>query len=79
MPECRHCPDGHDNPRSKPWGVHVASTRDGDSQPTTLHVAPSNGSHVAESDADWLRSLIRGDSADAAAIIGEVLDRKSVV
>lgn len=70
---CPHCPDGHDNPLSKPWGVYVAPARDGDGQPTTLHVAPSNGSHVAESDAEWLRGLIRGEQASASEIIGEIL------
>ncbi|WP_436759362.1 hypothetical protein [Streptosporangium sp. V21-05] len=70
---CPHCPDGHDLPRSKSWGVYVAPTKDGDGQPATLHVAPSGGSHVAESDADWLRGLIKGDSANATEIINEIL------
>lgn len=70
---CSHCPDGHDNPLNKPWGVYVSANRDGDSQPTTLHVAPSGGSHVAESDAEWLRGLIRGEQASASQIVGEIL------
>ncbi len=37
----------------------VAPDRDGDGQPTHLRVAPSNGAHVAESDAAWLWQLIR--------------------
>lgn len=56
---CPHCPDGHDDPRRKPWSVWVGIERDGDGQPTALHVAPSNAAHVAESDAEWLRELIR--------------------
>lgn len=56
---CSHCPDGHADPRRKPWSVWVGPERDGDGQPTTLHVAPSSGAHVAESDAEWLRELIR--------------------
>lgn len=73
MTACPHCPDGHDSPLCKPWGVYVAPTRDGDGQPTTLHVAPSNGAHVAESDAEWLRTLINGDQTSAAEAVGEVL------
>lgn len=56
---CPHCPDGHADPTSRPWGVHVAPQRDGDGQPTHLVVSPSNGAHVADSDAAWLWHLIR--------------------
>jgi hypothetical protein len=70
---CPHCPDGHANPRRRPWGVYVGPERDGDGQPTTLHVGPSNGAHVAESDAEWLRDVIRGDNDNAAQIIDEIL------
>ncbi|MFN2636857.1 MAG: hypothetical protein ABR585_07520 [Gemmatimonadaceae bacterium] len=74
MPDaCPHCPDGHDLSRSKPWGVYVAPTRDGDGKPTILFVAPSGGSHVAESDAEWIRGLINGDKANATEIINEIL------
>jgi hypothetical protein len=38
----------------------VAADRDGDGQPVSLVVGPSNGAHVAESDAAWLRCLING-------------------
>jgi hypothetical protein len=58
MADCAHCPDGHESPWSKSWGVYVSSDRDGDGQPTRLIVAPSDGAHVAESDAEWLRKLI---------------------
>lgn len=59
QPPCPHCPDGHRDPTSRPWGVFVASDRDADGQPTHLYVAPSGGAHVAESDAEWLWNLIR--------------------
>lgn len=55
---CLHCPDGHREPWSRSWGVFMASERDSDGQPTHIRVMPSNGAHVAESDAVWLRQLI---------------------
>lgn len=58
MSTCPHCPDGHDDPWSKSWGVYVGLEVDGDGQPTHVRVMPSNGAHVAESDAEWLRKLI---------------------
>lgn len=70
---CPHCGDGHTRPTGRYWGVYVAPARDGDGQPTTLHVAPSNGSHVAESDAEWLRALIDGDQTSASQIVDEIL------
>jgi hypothetical protein len=57
--DCLHCPDGHDDPRRKPWGAFLAADVDSDGQPTHLIVSTSDGSHVAESDARWLRKLIR--------------------
>jgi hypothetical protein len=38
--------------------VWVGPERDHDGQPTTLHVSRNQGSHVAESDAEWLRGVI---------------------
>lgn len=55
---CEHCPDGHENPESRPWAVFVAMERDGDGQPTHLYVAPTAGQHVAESDAEWARARL---------------------
>ncbi|MEV8398794.1 hypothetical protein [Streptomyces niveus] len=57
---CPHCPDGHTPPDggSQPWGAYVSSERDGDGQPTTIHVARSGGAHVAESDAQWIRDRL---------------------
>ncbi|MFJ2882457.1 hypothetical protein ACIQGT_13930 [Streptomyces sp. NPDC093108] len=59
---CRHCPDGHTpaDRGSQPWGVWVGSQRDGDGQPTIIHVARSGGAHVAESDAEWIRARLNG-------------------
>lgn len=65
MSGCPHCPDGHAAPDSRPWGVYVSPQRDGDGQPTHLIVQPSAGQHVAESDADWLWTLIRDTNAKA--------------
>lgn len=56
---CPHCSPTHSPPESRPWGVYVSPQRDGDGQPTHLTVMPSNGAHVAQSDADWLWQLIR--------------------
>lgn len=58
-PNCPHCDPAHTDPRSHPWGVYVGPERDGDGQPTTLHIKPSDGAHVADSDAAWLWELIR--------------------
>ncbi|WP_326804916.1 hypothetical protein OIE49_29465 [Streptomyces sp. NBC_01788] len=58
--DCPHCPDGHQPPTSgsQPWGVWVGPARDGDGQPTTIHVARSAGAHVAETDAEWMRHVL---------------------
>lgn len=58
LPPCPYCQDGHDDPNGKPWSVWVAEPR-GILQPSHLEVAPSNSSHVAETDAEWLREVIR--------------------
>lgn len=55
---CPHCPDGHQDPSRVPWAVWMGSHRDGDGQPMHLIVARTQGSHVAETDAQWLRELI---------------------
>lgn len=64
---CEHCSPTHERPESRPWGVYVAPHRDGDGQPTHLVVQPSNGAHVAQSDADWLWQLIRAYRPPAEA------------
>ena len=58
--DCEHCIDGHRSPLSRPWAAWVGAERDSDGQPTHVRVAPTAGQHVAESDAEWLRDLIRG-------------------
>ncbi|MFD6656873.1 hypothetical protein ACFWEB_17235 [Streptomyces parvus] len=62
---CPHCPDGHTPPDggSQPWGVWVGAERDGDGQPTTIHVGRSGGAHIAESDAQWIRERLNGGTA----------------
>jgi hypothetical protein len=65
IPSCPHCDPTHTDPTTHPWGVYVGPERDGDGQPTTLYVKPSDGAHVAETDARWLWQLIR-TSAGAA-------------
>jgi hypothetical protein len=55
---CPHCPDGHKPPDRQPWSAWITEDRDGDGQPTTIHVARSNGAHVAESDAQWIRERL---------------------
>lgn len=56
---CEHCPDGHEDPRRRPWAVYVDEWRDGDGQPISLIVSKTGCQHVAESDAEWLRQVIR--------------------
>lgn len=68
---CEFCPDGHRDPRKRHWGVYVGPERDGDGQPTTLHVMISNGAHVAGSDADWLWKLIRAYSGVSDYPVGK--------
>lgn len=61
-PGCPHCPDGHQPPEhGQPWGAWIGPERDGDGQPTTIHVARTAGAHVAESDAQWVRERLNGD------------------
>lgn len=56
---CPHCSPRHGDPKASSWGVWVHSNRDGDGQPAMLVVAKSDGAHVAESDAEWLREILR--------------------
>ncbi|WP_431980039.1 hypothetical protein [Streptomyces qinglanensis] len=63
---CPHCPDGHTpaDRGSQPWAAWLSPERDGDGQPTTIHVARSAGAHVAESDAEWVRHRLNGPPSD---------------
>lgn len=56
---CEHCPDGHEAPERRPWAVWVSPERDEDGQPVQLTVSKTGSQHVAESDAEWLREVIR--------------------
>ncbi|MCQ6250884.1 hypothetical protein [Streptomyces malaysiensis] len=59
---CPHCPDGHTPPdHGQPWGAHLGPERDGDGQPTTIHVARTAGAHVAEPDVQWVSDRLNGD------------------
>jgi len=57
---CPHCPDGHTpaDRGTQPWGAWVGPELDGDGQPMTIHVARVAGAHVAESDAEWIRTRL---------------------
>lgn len=55
---CPHCSPRHGDPDTCSWGVYVNSDRDGDGQPIRLTVMKSDGAHVAESDAEWLRKKL---------------------
>lgn len=46
----------------------VELERDSDGQPAYLYVAPTNGAHVAQEDADWLFNLIRTRGAAEAEV-----------
>lgn len=72
---CPHCDPEHGDPAVKTWGVFVAADRDGDGQPTHLYVSPSDGAHVAESDAVWLRDMLRRYSQPEVAARNELLVR----
>lgn len=69
--DCPHCPDGHRDPTTRPWSASMSVYRDRDRQPTHLIVAPSSGGHVAESDAEWLRQVIRDARARHAPLTDE--------
>jgi hypothetical protein len=72
IPEpCEFCPDGHRDPRKRHWGVYVGPERDDDGRPTTLHVMISGGSHIAQSDADWLWKLIRDEKGISNYPVGK--------
>ncbi|MCZ7413131.1 DUF6085 family protein [Streptomyces sp. WMMC897] len=65
---CPHCPDGHTPPDggSQPWAAYLGPERDGDGQPTTIHVGRTGGAHVAESDAQWIRDRLNHRPASTA-------------
>jgi len=57
--ECLFCPDRHEPPQRQNGAVVVGPQRNKDGQPMHLIVCKSAGAHVAESDAEWLRQVIR--------------------
>lgn len=65
--ECEFCPDGHEAPERRPWAVYVDRVHlDHDEQPVSLIVCKTGGQHCAESDAEWLRQVIRDGKSDAS-------------
>ncbi|MEU5772658.1 hypothetical protein ABZ819_05050 [Streptomyces venezuelae] len=59
--DCPHCPDGHTPPdHGQPWSAYLSPERDGDGQPMQIIVARSGGAHVADSDAEWIRTRLNG-------------------
>jgi hypothetical protein len=55
---CPHCPDGHKRPSRGGWSVYVTSGRDLDGQPISIAVERTDGSHVSNADADWIRTIL---------------------
>lgn len=59
---CARCPDGHTDPRTKPWGTRWVG-RVGQDSPIIVSdavvVSRSDGGHVSQADADWLWWLTR--------------------
>ena len=58
---CDRCPDGHTDPRTKPWGVRLDDRPEamrGDGAYSVIRVERSDGGHVADADATWLSWLI---------------------
>ena len=73
MSDCAHCDPDHSEFGAHPWSAFVSAERDGDGQPTHIIVARADGGHVAESDAEAVRALLRGHSAEALrAVLAEV-------
>ena len=52
--ECDRCPDGHTDPRTKPWGTRISG-----GGYHGVVVERSDGGHTAQADADWLWWLTR--------------------
>lgn len=47
-----------ESPNRCSWSAWIGPERDSDGQPDIIHVAPSDGAHVTEADAQWVRSLL---------------------
>lgn len=72
--DCPHCPDGHQDPRRVPWNVTVSPQRDSDGQPQQLVACRTQGSHVAQSDAEWLWALIRHHGGSTTAPVDAIVE-----
>lgn len=72
---CPTCGDGHDAPTRKPWAVSVLPITPGDDKPRTLSVSKTDGSHVHESDAEWMREVLREANKRAGKPSAEALER----
>lgn len=57
--DCPHCSPSHEGPERCSWSVRIGPDRDGDGQPVSLIVQPTDGAHVAPADVRWLWELIR--------------------
>ncbi|MFG2306939.1 hypothetical protein [Actinacidiphila glaucinigra] len=63
VPGCPTCPDGRTPPaHGQTWSAWLANVQDGDGQPMQITVARSAGAHVAESDAEWLRTRLNAST-----------------
>lgn len=58
LSDCPHCDPDHRTPWSGLWGAFIPTERDGDGQPTAIHVMRPDGAHVAERDATWVRDVL---------------------
>ncbi|MET9713735.1 hypothetical protein [Nocardiopsis alba] len=58
LSDCPHCDPDHRTPWSGLWGAFIPTERDGDGQPTAIHVMRPDGAHIAERDATWVRDVL---------------------
>lgn len=84
---CERCPDGHTDPRTKPWGARLDECGEmmrGDGAYSGVRVERSDGGHVAQADADWLwwltkmAPLVSGEHWPKTVREHEVQDRLGV-
>lgn len=43
------------------WSAWIGPERDSDREPDIIHVAPSDGAHVTESDVEWVRRALSAE------------------
>jgi hypothetical protein len=51
--------DRHPDPAKQNWSAWLSADLDVDARHRTIIVAKSNGSHVTEADAEWIRERLR--------------------